>query len=101
VTINSGDAGSTSLASGGCRFNSLSKILVVEKTMNRTLLSVLLLMLCFASLALTASNGKVHAQALPTPLRGYTTYIPYPGGHGAAMAAMAAFAHHSIHHQRR
>jgi hypothetical protein len=91
VTINSGDAGSTSLASGGCRFNSLSKILVVEKTMNRTLLSVLLLMLCFASLALTASNGKVHAQALPTPLRGYTTYIPYPGGHGAAMAAMAAF----------
>jgi hypothetical protein len=80
VTINSGDAGSTSLASGGCRFNSLSKILVVEKTMNRTLLSVLLLMLCFASLALTASNGKVHAQALPTPLRGYTTYIPVPWG---------------------
>ena len=33
--------------------------------MNRTVLSVLLLILCFASLALTASNGKVHAQALP------------------------------------
>jgi hypothetical protein len=58
--------------------------------MNRTLLSVLLLILCFASLALTASNGKVHAQALPTPLRGYSIVIPYPGSHDAAMAASMA-----------
>jgi hypothetical protein len=58
--------------------------------MNRTVLSVLLLILCFASLALTASNGKVHAQALPTPLRGYSIVIPYPGSHEDAMAAMAA-----------
>src|ERR1700730_5674026 len=51
----------------------------MERTMNRTLL-ILLLILCLATLALPASNTKAHAQAAQAPLKGYSIVIPWRGG---------------------
>ena len=49
----------------------------------------LLLILCLATVALMATQAKLHAQtALEPPLRGYFGYIPWRGG--TAHDAMAA-----------